>query len=65
MTFCSTLHERVKGTKYLWNKKNEKIKVCELDLEKWKYCGKIVNEEIFIAFTYLFMDFILLWHKIT
>ena len=25
--------------------------------------GKIVNEQIFIAFTYLFMDFIVLWHK--
>ena len=40
------------------------IKVCELDLEKPKNCGKIANEQIFIAFTYLFMDFILLWHKI-
>ena len=30
--------------------------------KKW---GKIANELIFIAFTYLFMDFILLWHKTT
>ena len=45
--------------------KNCEIKVCELDLEKSKNCGKITNEQIFIAFTYLFMDFILLWHKIT
>ena len=39
--------------------------MCELDLAKWKILGKIANEEIFIAFTYLFVDFILLWHKIT
>ena len=45
--------------------KNCEIKVGEQDLEKWKKCGKIANEQIFIAFTYLFMDFILLWHKIT
>ena len=34
------------------------IKAYELDLEKPKNCGKIANEQIFIAFTYLFMDFI-------
>ena len=45
--------------------KNCEIKVCELDLEKLKKCGKIANEKIFNAFTYLFMDFILLWHKIS
>ena len=45
--------------------KNGEIKICELDLAKWKIFGKIANEEIFIAFTYLFVDFILLWHKIT
>ena len=44
--------------------KNCKIKVCELDLEKSKNSGKIANDQIFIAFTYLFMDFILLWHEI-
>ena len=31
--------------------KNCKIKVGEQDLEKWKNCGKIANEQIFIAFT--------------
>ena len=41
------------------------MKICELDVEKSKSCGKIASEQIFIAFTYLFMDFILLWHKIT
>ena len=43
------------------------IKVYELYLEKWKYRGKIVNEQIFIACTYLFMDlfyFDLKSHKI-
>ena len=45
--------------------KNCKIKVCEQDLEKWKNSGKIANEQFFNAFTYLFMDFILLWDKIT
>ena len=45
--------------------KNCEIKVCELDLETKKKCGKIANEQIFIAFTYLFKDFISLWHKIT
>ena len=40
--------------------KNCGIKVCELELEKWKKCGKIGNKQIFISFTYLFMDFILL-----
>ena len=45
--------------------KNCEIKVCELDLKKLKDCGKNANEKIFNAFTYLFMDFILLWHKIT
>ena len=44
--------------------KNCEIKVCELDLKKLKDCGKNANEKIFNAFTYLFMDFILLWHKI-
>ena len=32
--------------------KNCKIKVCELDLEKQKNCGKILIEQIFIAFIY-------------
>ena len=36
-----------------------------MNLEKLKKYGKIANEQIFIVFTYLFMDFILLWHKIT
>ena len=45
--------------------KNFEIKVCELDLEKSRNCGKTANEKIFNAFIYLFMDFILLWHKIT
>ena len=39
--------------------KNYEIKICELDLEKLKNYGKIVNEQIFIAFTYLFIDFTL------
>ena len=51
--------------KYLLNKKLYEIKVCELDLNKSKYCGKTVNKQIFISFTYLFMSFILLWRKIT
>ena len=38
--------------------KNCEKKVRELDLEKLKNCGNIPNEQIFIAFTYLFMDFI-------
>ena len=42
-----------------------KIKVCEMDHKKSKKCLKIANEEIFIAFTYLLIDFVLLWHKIT
>ena len=42
-----------------------KIKVCELDHEKSRNCGKTANEQIYIAFTYLFMDFALLWYKIT
>ena len=33
--------------------------------KKSKNCGKTVNKKIFNAFTYLFMDFISLWHKIT
>ena len=46
-----------------------KQKIAELKLVNWtskneKKCGKIANEQIFITFTYLFMDFILLWHKI-
>ena len=45
--------------------KNCGIKVCELDLEKSKNCGKIANEQIFIVFTYLFMYFVQIWHKIT
>ena len=45
--------------------RNFEIKVCELDLEKSRNCGKIANEQIFIAFNYLFMDFILHWDKIT
>ena len=42
------------------------IKVCELDLGKSKYCGNIPNEQVFIAFIYLFMDFTLAFmpHKI-
>ena len=34
--------------------------IFELDLKKWKKCGNIVGEQIFIALTYLFMDFIFL-----
>ena len=30
--------------------------------QKLKKSGKIANEQIFIAFTYLFKDFILLWN---
>ena len=45
--------------------KNCKIRVSEMDLEKCRNCGKIANEQIFIAFTYILMDFVLLWHKIT
>ena len=36
-----------------------------MDHKKSKKCLKIANEEIFIAFTYLLIDFVLLWHKIT
>ena len=39
-------------------KKNLHITVCELDLEKITKCGKIPNEQIFIASIYLFMGFI-------
>ena len=46
-------------------RKNCGIKACELNLGKWKKCGKNANEQVFIAFTYTFTDFILLWHKIT
>ena len=45
--------------------KNCEKRVCELDLEKSNNCGKIANEQIFTAFTYLFMYFILPWYKIT
>ena len=37
--------------------KNCEITVDELDLEKSKNCGKIANEQIFIAFTYLWILF--------
>ena len=43
----------------------ETNKSCELDFQKSKNCGKIANEQIFIAFIYLLVDFILLWNKIT
>ena len=49
----------------IYETKNWEIKICELDLKNSERCGKIANEQIFIAFIYLFMDFILLWHKIT
>ena len=39
------------------------IKICELDLEKWKTLWKDCEWVIFIAFTYLFMDFILIGKK--
>ena len=69
MTFCSTRHKRVKGTKYLSKKKKKRnkiflagakkkkkeIKVFEQELKKSKNCGKIANEQIFIAFIYLFI----------
>ena len=45
--------------------KNCEIKVCELDLKNEKNCENIVNEQIFMAFTYLFVEFVLLWCKIT
>ena len=38
--------------------KNYEIKVYELDLDNWKKCGKIANEQVFISFTCLFKDFI-------
>ena len=41
----------------IYETKSWEFKVCELDIEKWKNCGNIPNEQIFIAFTYLFMDF--------
>ena len=34
------------------------MKVYELDLDNWKKCGKIANEQVFISFTCLFKDFI-------
>ena len=45
--------------------KNYEAKVGKLELKKLKEYRKIANEKIFNAFTYLFMDFILLWYKIT
>ena len=39
--------------------KNCKINVCKLDLKKLGNCGAV------FYCIYLFMDFILLWHKIT
>ena len=45
--------------------KGFEIKVGKLKVKKLKERRKIANEKIFNAFTYLFMDFILLWHKIT
>ena len=44
--------------------KSFEINACEMDLKNLKKYGKIVNEQIFIAFTYLFKEFYLLWHKI-
>ena len=32
--------------------KNCEIKASELDIKKWKDCGKIAKEQIFIAFTF-------------
>ena len=46
-----------KGLKRLNICKNCEIKVCELDPEKWKNCGKIANEQIFIVFIYLWTLF--------
>ena len=72
MQVCLNMHDLLlppgpKGLRELniCETKNCKIKVCELDLEKSKNCGKIVSEKVFNPFTYLFIDFILLWHKIT
>ena len=42
-----------------------KLKFVNWTSKNGKNCGKIANEQIFIAFTYLFMDFISLWQKIT
>ena len=36
----------------IYETKDCEIKVCELDLEKCKNCGKIANERICIAFIY-------------
>ena len=41
----------------LFHHGNCEIKVCELDLEKSKNSGKIANEQIFIAFIYLWTLF--------
>ena len=57
MTFCPPQHKRLRELN-ICETKNCEIKVCELDLKKSKNCKKIVNEQIFIAFTHLFMDFI-------
>ena len=51
LNICETKIAKLKFVN--WTSKNEK---------NW---GKIANELIFIAFAYLFMDSILLWHKIT
>ena len=56
MTFYSTRHEKLKELNICETKHCE-IKVCELELEKSKVCGKTANEQIFMAFTYLSMDF--------
>ena len=37
--------------------KNCEIKVCEPHIENWKSCGKIANEQIFIAFICLWTLF--------
>ena len=41
------------------------LNICETKNWEIKVWGKMGNKQIFTAFTYLFMDFILLWHKIT
>ena len=44
--------------------KNAKLKFVNWTSKNEKNCGKIANEQIFITFTYLFIDFILLWDKL-
>ena len=57
MQVCLNRYELLLRELNICDIKNCEIKACELDLEKCENCGNIPNEQIFIAFTYLFIDF--------